>query len=91
MPLLRITPGGHNGEICNPHDALRPDGRHHVEVEFDESIGEEISPGVFNSKPAIKPYYLKRKNLVSAHANQPPRYPERPPPHLLFLTLTYIE
>lgn len=53
-----------NDGNSNPYLAKLPDGRYKVTVEFDETKGKEIRPGVHSSTGKLKSYSLKRENLV---------------------------
>jgi len=53
-----------NDGNSNPYLAKQEDGRYKVTVEFDETKGKEIRPGVNTSTGKLKSYSLKRENLV---------------------------
>ena len=53
-----------NDGNSNPYLAKQEDGRYKVTVEFDETKGKEIRPGVNKSTGKLKSYSLKRENLV---------------------------
>jgi len=52
-----------NDGNSNPYLAKQEDGRYKVTVEFDETKGKEIRPGVNKSTGKLKSYSLNRENL----------------------------
>lgn len=61
--IRALNPDRNDGN-SNPYIALQPDGRYKVEVDFDETIGREKTPGYFSSSAVTKVVSLKRENLV---------------------------
>lgn len=47
----------------NPYLAQFPDGRYKVTVEYVETRGKEVRPGIFSSTGESKTYSLKRENI----------------------------
>lgn len=53
-----------NDGTYNHYEAQLPDGRYRVQVEYQETAGREVRPGVLKPQATTKIFSLRRENLV---------------------------